>query len=162
MGAITIALTWGEVLQAAQVGVMRQVQNLKAGTQDRHGASLDRGWQLHIEGAIGELAVAKYRDRFWSGALGNWKADDVGRWQVRSRNRPPGQEVGDLTVHPSDPDDRPFVFVTGWPPAYTLHGFIMGRDAKKDEWWRDPAKGRPAFFVPTSALRDLSELKEAS
>jgi hypothetical protein len=29
---------------------------------------------------------------------------------------------------------------------------VMDRDAMKEEFWADPARGRPAYFVPKEAL----------
>jgi hypothetical protein len=29
----------------------------------------------------------------------------------------------------------------------------------KDEFWADPARGRPAYFVPQSKLRSIGTLK---
>src|SRR5688572_3645476 len=138
-------------MTAAQVGVMREVQNRRAGRVHAHGCGPDNGWSQHIEGAAGELAVAKALGLFWSGAVGNLAADDVGPLQVRTTR----VEAGCLIVHPSDPADRAFVLVTGQAPDFMLRGWIMGRHAKRHKWWADPAGGRPAFFVPQRALQDV-------
>ena len=53
-----VRLSYSEILQGAMVGVMRQVQNLKAGRTHRHGGSANNGWQMNIEGALGEMALA--------------------------------------------------------------------------------------------------------
>jgi hypothetical protein len=45
--------------------------------------------------------------------------------------------------------------VTGLAPVFILRGWIWGREGKRDEWWTDPACGRPAFFVPQNALRPM-------
>lgn len=153
---VRVRLTSGEMMQAALVGVMRHVGNLKRGRQDAHGYAGD-GWAAHIEGACGELALAKALGLYWSGAL-EFRADDVGRLQVRTRSR----HDYDLIVHPEDPDDRPFVLVTGKAPDFRVGGWIMGRDAKRQAWWADPAGGRPAFFVRAEHLRPIEELARSS
>lgn len=151
----SIRLTNSEMLTAASIGVRRQVQNLAAGRTDAHGASPEDGWTPHVEGCAGEMAVAKAFGMFWSGSLGDLRADDVGQLQVRTGMRHDHK----LILHHRDPDDRAFVFVTGRMPNYVLHGWIMARDGKREEFWADPARGRPAFFVPQSALRSLAELR---
>lgn len=147
-------LTAHEIFHAALVGVTRQIDNLRNHRLDRYGASTEEGWRLHIEGACGELAVARYFDRYWSGNLGNLQAPDVGAFQVRTRPRPDGN----LILHPSDADDEEFVLVTGTAPRFELRGWIRGAEGKRQEFWKDPAGGRPAFFVPASALHPMEAL----
>jgi|ERR1700677_1913020 len=148
-----INLVAAEMTIAAMVGVMRQVTNLRDGRKDAHGASLSGGWQIHIEGACSEYAVAKYLGLFWNGNLGNLKADDVGPFQVRSTEHANGR----LILHKGDPGDRLYVLVTGRCPSYVLQGWISGADGQNEEYWTDPQGGRPAYFVPTKALRPMSE-----
>lgn len=152
---VHISLTGSEFMQAAMVGVMRQIQNRRAGRQDAHGCDPENGWSPHIEGACGEFAVAKVLGLFWSGNLGRLTADDVGELQVRTRSR----HDYDLIVHPDDPDKRAFVLVTGRAPDFRIWGWISGQDAKRPEWWGEKGQpGRPAFFVPQSALHGLRDL----
>jgi hypothetical protein len=138
-------------MQAAQVGVMRQVQNLKRGRADAYGASTSMGWQYHIEGAMGEMAVAKAFNLYWNGNLGNLSAGDVGDIQVRTSSR----TNGDLIMHPRDRDKDRFILVTGGNGDYNLRGWVLGSEGKLQEYWRDPAGGRPAYFVPQGKLRNF-------
>lgn len=152
---VVVALSVAEVALAAGVGVRRQCSAILNRRASAHG---DRGaldWQLHVEGALAEFAVAKHLGAFWSGAHDDLQADDVGRYQVRST-----PHVNPwLRIHPSDPDDRPFICVAGLNGTYTLHGWLLGREGKREEWWRDPTgSGRPAFFIPTTALRPMAML----
>jgi hypothetical protein len=94
------------------------------------------------------MAFAKWAGMYWAGNLGNLGADDVGAVQVRTRSR----HDYDLILHPSDPDERAFVLVTGVAPEFHIVGWIWGREGKRPEYWDDPARGRPAFFVPQRAL----------
>ncbi len=144
-----VVLTSSEILQAALVGVMRQTANIRDGRSNAHGLPDGRDWQVHIEGALGECAFAKFMGLFWSGALGQLKADDVGLWQVRTNAR----TNGDLIIHERDANDRKFALVRGTAPHYDVVGWIFGKDGKRQEFWKDPTrKGRPAFFVPETAL----------
>lgn len=149
-----VTLTAAECLQAAMVGVTRQITNLRDGRQDAYGAQKDLGWQLHLEGACGEMAFAKYAGIYWSGALGNLSADDVGEFQIRTATRP----TDSLILHPKDPDDRIFVLLIGTAPTYQLRGWIHARDGKNTRYWRDPLGNRAAFFVPQSALKPMRQL----
>jgi hypothetical protein len=142
-----IRLSPKEVLQGAVVGAMRQVENLKAGRQPAYGAGVLNDWQLHIEGALGEMAFAKFAGLYWSGAHG-FRADDVGSWQIRTRS----EDWHELILHEDDADDRRFVLITGRNGDYVIHGWIFAKEGKRADLWKDPAKGRPAFFVPQSEL----------
>lgn len=148
---LAITLTTSELEIAAAIGCRRQVQNLSARRTDRNGAEPGKGWQYHIEGAAGEMAVAKWAGRYWNGNIGNLAADDVGRLQVRTAS---GHGYS-LLIYPTDADDKAFILVTGLAPAFVLRGWIWGREGKRQEWWSDPVGGRPAFFVPQAALRPV-------
>lgn len=142
-----VSLDPSEMMLAAHAGVMRQVQNLKLGRKDANGASTDSGWQINLEGALGEYALAKCLGLYWPGK-GKLRAPDVGEVDVRTTSR----DNGRLILHPSDPDDRVFYLLTGVNGRYQVRGWIAGKDGKREEFWKDPAGGRPAFFVPQSAL----------
>lgn len=141
---------------ASHVGWMRQLAAVRAGRPDRHGYEGD-GWSEHIEGACGEIAVAKALGLYWNGSVDTFKlGDDVPGLQVRTRSR----DTYELIVRPNDPDDATWVLVTGRTPMFWIRGWIFGRDAKRQEWMQNHG-GRPsAYFVPHVALRPLHELRE--
>ena len=149
-----INLTSYELMTASHVGIMRQVQSLKKRSNDMYGADKNNGWQLHIEGALGECAVAKAIDLYWSGSVGNFSGGDVGKIEVRTRSK----HNYDLILHNSDSDSAWFVLVTGVNGKYVVGGCILGRDGKLDKFWSDPAGNRPAYFVPQSALLPIASL----
>ena len=153
---VEITLTPLEIMQAAMNAVARRVQGIKKKRPPYYGCPPDREWEVDIIGSLGELVVAKCLNHYWNGNFGNLRAADVGLYQVRAshfhRNR--------LIVHRSDPDDRPFIFVTGRAPTFRVWGWIYGRDAKNPEFWADPAGGRPAFFVSKEHLRPMSALPD--
>jgi hypothetical protein len=151
-----ITLTWHEAAMASHVGWMRQLAAIKAGKHDCHGYE-GEGWSEHIEGACGEMAVAKLLGLFWDGSVNTWKANDLPGLQIRTRSR----HDYDLIVRPGDSEDATWVLVTGRCPEYRVHGWIVGRDARRAEWLRTYG-GRPAaYFVPASELRPVGELQEA-
>lgn len=144
---IDVNLTSAEIMMAAQAGIMRQVQNIKTKADPYYGASDVADWQLHIEGCLGEFALAKYLNVWWGGK-GNKRSADVFVYDVRTRS----SHNYDLILHPNDPDDRVFWLVTGRNGAYKIHGWIIAKDGKQEKYWKEPVQNRAAFFVPQSAL----------
>lgn len=143
-----VILTPSEIMMAAQVGVMRHVQNIKRKVKEAYGASPDKDWQYDIEGALGEYALAKYLNRCWGGT-GEYRAPDVCGVDVRTSSK----DWGDLILHPKDPDTRIFFLLTGLNGRYTVRGWCYAKEGKKDQHWKDPAGGRPAYFYPQTLLR---------
>ena len=155
MGHVTIVLSPAEILLAAQVGVMRQVQNLKNGRRQGHRHDPGSDWQDHINGALGECAAAKWLGLYWHGRLGALGRADVGDLEVRTGSRASDR----LILREGDADDRAFILATGLNGRYVIRGWIRGRDGKRPKWWHEPAGGRPGcFFVPQSALADPATL----
>lgn len=160
---VPVELTPAEMTLGLVVGGLRQVTNLRDGRGDKYRARngsrqdqrLSSRWQFHIEGALGELAVAKLLNVFWSGNLGKLHVGDVGRLEVRTRSR----DTYDLPVYAEDMDAACFVLVVGLAPRFRVVGWIRGEDAKRPEWWGDPANDRPAFFVPQAALHSMALLR---
>lgn len=146
-----VRLTTWEALQAAQVGCMRNVENIKLGRLARYGAG-DRGrgdFQLHIDGAMGELAVAKALGIFWSGK-GAFRGPDVGA-DIQVRSSDGGRS---LILHTDDPDDSLFYFVRRIDHGleFEVSEPVRGRDGKRQEYWRTDVP-HPAFFCPVTPLR---------
>ena len=143
-----IQLTPSEIMQAAMVGVMRSAVSIQNGYKHNYGAQDKDTWQIGIEGALGECALAKYKNVYWKG-MGIIRSPDVGDEDVRTAWR----DNSHLIVHPADPDNRKFWLVTGLNGKYIIRGWILGKDAKKQEYWKDmQGTNRPAYFVPQSAL----------
>jgi hypothetical protein len=146
-----VNLTVDELRLAAAVGVERQIQALQNSRRPVYGEAAGGDWQAHIEGAAAEMAVARWFDRFWAGALGDLMAADVGKLQVRATRHPNGS----LILHDRDKDNDAFILVIGVSPRFLLAGWIYARDGKQQQYWRTDT-GRPAFFVPQGALRSFA------
>lgn len=152
MTGTIVTLTSSEWTYALNVAGMRQVTNEAVSRRDAHGASPEDGLLLHQQGATAEAAVAKHFGFWWSGALNDLRAGDVDYLQVRSTQH----AKGCLILHPTDPDDDYFILAIGSAPTFRLAGWIRGRLGKRKEFWTDKAgNGRPAFFIPQSALRPV-------
>src|SRR5262245_24470858 len=132
-----VTLTLAEIEMAANVGVRRQAHALIDNRPDAYGAEKAKGWQIHLEGACGELAVAKYRGVYWDGSVNTFKhGADVMNLHVRTRR----EHDFALLIRDDDPDDGVFVLVTGRCPHYRVHGWIRARHAKRAEYLKDYAK----------------------
>ena len=123
---MNIKLTLAEMQIAAQVGIQRQIQNLKNGAVPAYGAGSKNDWQLHVEGALGEMALAKHLGVYWDGK-GEMRAPDVGNIDVRTRSK----HSYDLIVHDRDDDDRYIYLLTGGNGQYRFTADICtGRKAR--------------------------------
>ena len=108
-----VTLTKSEASMASHVGWMRHLVSVLKGLEDKNGC--DGKWDRHIEGACGELAVAKALGIYWDGSVNTFhSAGDVGNIEVRTRSR----HDYDLIVRPSDHLERRFVLVTACEMAW--------------------------------------------
>ena len=67
---------------------------------------------------------------------------------------------GCLIVYENEKDDQSFVLVTGISLNQKIVGWIQGRDAKNQSFWKQSARF-PAYFVPQEALLDIAMLRDA-
>ena len=154
---VTVSLDGSEYLQAMIVGCMRASQNRAVGRKNAFGATADASEQLHITGAVGEACVAKLMNSYWLG-VGKFRGPDVAALQVRTRSKSHYR----LIIHKEDSDSDIFVSVYASEGVGVVRGWITGAEAKKTDYWEDPAGGRPAFFVPNEALRPMGEFPQFS
>lgn len=148
-------LEWYEAAMASDVGRMRHLASIKAGRKDAYGFD-GLGWSEHIEGACGEMALAKCLGVYWDGSVDSFKANDLPGIQIKTRSR----DDYELIVRPGDSQDATYVLVTGKCPSYEIRGWIAGRDAMRQEWLRDYGGRPPAYFVPQDALESIATLKD--
>jgi hypothetical protein len=157
---IEVILTWAEVLTAAHVGCMRNVQSLKLGRSDtdvrvNQDGDIDFAWGSNIEGAAGEMATAKHLNLFWSGAVGNIRANDVGGYQVKTNT---SRRWDDLILRRRNSPDKIYISVLSFLPRFVLTGWISGTEAMKEEYYREGTPGMPGYFFPRKLLRDMNTL----
>src|SRR5262249_2331674 len=128
---IEITLTWAEILLAANVGVMRNVQSLKLGRRRMDSLATqfggqDYAWSANIEGAAGEMAVAKHLGMFWSGAVGDITANDVGPYQVKTNT---SRKWDDLILREWNDRRKIYIGVLSFVPKFVITGWIVGTEA---------------------------------
>lgn len=147
-----------ELYFAAQHATMRRLNNLKAARAPRHGIADAHAWAADIDGAFGELALAKWLGVYWvPGVARPEYSGDVARYEVRATRH----ATGCLLLHPDDHDDRPYVLALIAEPTVTLAGWVMGQQGKSPAHWTSSTDTRfrePCFAVPQSALRPMSEM----
>lgn len=150
----SVTLEAWELELGAVMGVRRQARSTHT-LANKYGA--ERNWNVDIEGACGELAVAKLFGRYWCGGVDNFGGCDVrGLYGASIQVRTSALEGAHLIVRPSEPDDHFFVLVVARCPEYEVKGWIRGWDAKRREWLFD-ANGRQAcFMVPQDALEPVA------
>lgn len=143
-----VKLTAAEVSIAAQVGCRRNIEAMVKGLKPKHGFK-GSNWDIHIEGACGEMAFAKALGLYWDGSVNTFKyGGDVGRFQIRTRSESHYQ----LIVRNDDDDDAIFWLVTGKCPQYNVVGCIEGRKAKCLQYSATYGNRPPAYFVPNEQL----------
>ena len=155
---IHVTLNSYELAQAGTTGLLRNIAALKRGYKNKVEPNA-ANWQNHVEGACGEVAVAKLLGKYWGGSINTFKEGgdlDATGWEVRTRS----SHHYDLIIRDDDADDRVFILVTGSAPNYQVHGWILAADGKQQQWRKDHGGYGAAFFVPKSALRKLGELNE--
>lgn len=152
---VEIRLSPSELYLAVQVGVTRQLRALRYKMPDRHGLVQGTpGWALHIEGACGELAVARHLGVFWDLGMDRFKMPDVGDLHVRTRSR----HDYDLIVRKDDPREGIYVLVTGTAPVFHIRGWMAGAEAQSPCFLAAHGGREEAYFVPADELYPLSEL----
>ncbi len=154
MSSIVVELTWYEQIAAAHVGLLRQIESMRLGKKSH--TSGEANWSLNIEGALGEKAFAKGTNRYYSGSVNTFRTGgDVGEIQVRTRSKN-GYE---LYCNERDRDADQYVLLIGSMGKYEIMGWAYGHEIKKPEHLKKlTAYSRPAYFMPTSKLRDPREL----
>lgn len=117
----------------------------------------DRGWQIDIAGAIGEMACAKYLNLKDQVFVYN---DNYGKFDL-----PPNIDVKTALGHnrrlPIFLDEDPlklFVFATYAYEVIRLQGWILGRDGMRPEFIDNPVGRGNSYYVPKFALKPMHEL----
>lgn len=143
-----VHLTWSEVRVAALTGVDRNCYGI------HHGLNPARplpGWDAHVVGALGELAVAKLLGRYAAREHTDRATGDVAGLQVRAT----WLDAGRLILRTRDVDEAWYVLVRGMPPDLEVVGAITGGAGKRPEWWKAPNGRAGAWFIPDEALAPL-------
>jgi hypothetical protein len=156
---IDFVFTEEEREAACREAFRRQAVNEIKGLKGRNGGAATGAMALtiHLLGAAGEMAVASYlglKDCLYQDTEAKRGSCDLPDIDVKTRSR----HSYDLIVQKNESPNKKFVLVTIQDKKTVIHGWIRGKDAMKQEYWSDPAGGRPAYFVPKAVLMPMSTL----
>ena len=144
-------LTEDEMKEAAAAGSARQIENTKAGYTDRWNPE-GGPFQVHINGAMGELACARMIGLPWNGK-GSPGDPDVGR-DIEVRTSAWDGKDPYVTIKEKDKDYLRVCFIRGTNGTYSFGGWIHAGDAKKDKWFdRIDRYGHKIWHVPMECLQ---------
>jgi len=148
---------------AMEEGLRRQGVNEMKGLRGRNrGASVgQKALDIHLLGAAGEMAVASYlglKHELYKETEAKRGSDDLPGIDVKTRSK----HKYDLIVQRNEDPVKKFVLVTIENKTTLIHGWCYGHEAMQERYWADPARGRPAYFVPKEVLKPLSLLENAA
>jgi hypothetical protein len=151
-----VKLNLPEMLSASNAGTIRQYASDQRGSEYSEGFTGEKMTPLtsHIEGAMGEVCVAKALGIHFPGSINTYgKADlgdDIG---VRTTNR---EDYG-LLIYPKDDPGYFYYLVKGCSPNYRVCGWIRGADAKQDRYLAPYVNNRITVWrVPESDLNPMT------
>jgi hypothetical protein len=145
---------------AMEEGMRRQQMNEARGLRGRNGGAWkgSKALDIHLLGAAGEVAVASYlglKEHLFKETEAKRGSDDLPGIDVKTRSK----SSYDLIVQKREDPKKKFVLVTIENQQTLLHGWCYGEEAMQEQYWADPARGRPAYFVPKVALHSIGSLR---
>ena len=157
---IPFVFTEEERRLATEEGMRRQGVNEAKGLRGRNGGAWkgSKALDIHLLGAAGEVAVASYlglKEHLFMETEAKRGSDDLpGGIDVKTRS----QSRYDLIVQRQSDPGKKFVLVTIENQQTLIHGWCYGKNAMQDQFWKDPARGRPAYFVPQNFLCSMESI----
>jgi hypothetical protein len=147
--------------QAMEEGQRRQSVNEAKGLRGRNrgAARGDKALEIHLLGAAGEMAVGSFlglKHLLYQESEAKRSSDDLPGIDVKTRSK----RSYDLIVQRQSDPDKKFVLVTIENQQTLIHGWCYGKDAMQDRFWKDPARGRPAYFVPQDFLYPMESINK--
>ena len=162
----SVVLTERELMLGAIAGVQRQVESQRGSNSGKETNSHYESkynsvgpgglWNNHIEGALGEFAVAKYLGLYPTG-ITEQDATDVGEhYEVRTR----GLEYQELFVKKKDKIDKYYILAQGSFGEYTIRGWITGFEVFDHPEWFHNNSGKLSYnyWVPHDYLYSIETL----
>ena len=167
----SVKLTEREMLLGAASGIQREVECLRGSgggekaisSYEKKNSSIGSGglWNNHVEGALGEIAVAKYLG-LYPGGITDPDATDVGdHYEVRTRPRR-DYELFVRKKEKEKKEDKYFILVLGSYGEYSIRGWISAYEVfAHPEWFHNNEnKTGYRYWVPHEFLYPILDLPE--
>jgi hypothetical protein len=156
---ISFVFTAEERQAAMEEGMRRQSVNEARGLRGRNGGASfgSKALEIHLLGAAGEMAVASHlgmKSFLYQATEAERGSCDLPNIDVKTRSK----TSYDLIVQKGESPEKKYVLVTIQNKTTLIHGWIHGGEAMQEKFWADPAKGRPAYFVPKEYLHPIDTL----
>lgn len=153
-----VTLSDYNVFYAAMIGVCRHICVIEREGRLKQNTAL-QGWQNHIDGALGEMVLAKWLGVFYEGSINTFTTmPDVEDYEVKTT----AWADGKLIIPPYEKDkERKYVLVvTAAAPEFKLAGWVTAARGMNEKWLYPLRKERePTFNVPQGELFAMSDLK---
>lgn len=152
---VEITLSPGDVAYAVTEGVSRYNHNRARGIVATSAAPT---WveQLarEVSGCLGELAVARWTDRFPFSLFSDRKDGDVGPFEVRTT----AYSTGRLLLTEGDNPQRKYLLVT-LPTHYQaiIHGWMWGYEVQQEKYYNTSLRN-PCYMAPQDDLYEPRSL----
>jgi hypothetical protein len=152
MKDVEIHLSREEMEQARRIGKERYDRRRTKGSSHKWKRGNDHSPDKEAQSIGGEMAVGQALGIDWVDSPTLDYDGDIGYGnQVRHTEYSKGR----LLLHPEDKDDHKFYLVTGRLPFFIVRGWILGRDGKRKELWKELSPGRPCFVVEQYMLNAI-------
>ena len=151
-----IKLTLPEMLTGTNLGTIRQYTSDKQGSKYSEGFTEEKMTALasHIEGALGEVCVAKALGLYFIPTVNTYGKADIGEdIGVRTTNK----ENHGLLIRERDNQDHFYYLVKGSAPNYRVCGWVRGGVARQDKYLANHIDNKSKVWrVPESDLNPMS------
>jgi hypothetical protein len=152
---VVIDMSPTDITMAVNEGTSRYIFNRMRRNSNRGAAPT---WveqvSREVSGCLGEIAIARWLDKFPFSLFEDRKLGDVGAFEVRTT----AYETGRLLITKDDDPMAKFLLVTlpKWDCAHSV-GWLHGYEAQQDQYW-DSHMRIPTYAVPQSELRQPETL----
>jgi len=146
-----------EYLLCRQAAALRQAENLTRGRVNTNGLAKDfvKNLEVDVVGVCAEMAVANYFDVYPRSLFSFGEADVAGH-EVKGTTYPRGSLVVQVR-HATECINRKFILVCGDGLSWTLRGWMTGSEIMRYPL-EERVPGRPAYWVPQSALLPMKDI----
>jgi hypothetical protein len=160
LSRIPVSLSFEEGLAAGIQGLVQMMRAINRGTVGfDHGGqsarSMKERWAAAIQGQMAEHAFSKAMGFYPHASVAGIQGDDPGGVAIRSTPWPNGCLIVNKSELPKN-DDKPFVLVCGHWPNFMVCGWVYGREAAREEFWRGNERP-PSWWVSQDSLRLMTD-----